>query len=313
MAGGVVSVTDVSDDEWGEARRRVISLEEARRLEIHAGREAHCHVEDVAGARPVVALSVLKRLLLANGFSVKLVWGTPDARHASRHPEPLLPELERRQMLGAEDLRALGFDGPDSEPPPDRWMSSPCHATLVNADKVGERDVRERDVEDHVDGEEDDDEHAVDEAMLAELYVEWEGVRECASLQVPLDEGLERFGAQTIVMYLLGGRYGELLSPIDHGLAMAAAHVGRIREALASAIPGKRSPPALTCHREAFEQALADDLDTPTAFLCLFDWIRETRGMRSGVGDRDLRAMLWMIGLLPSSRTGGEDAARRRA
>jgi hypothetical protein len=103
-------------------------------------------------------------------------------------------------------------------------------------------------------------------------------------------------------MYLLGSRYGELLPSIHEGLVLARAHVDRVCEALARTFPGEPSPSRLACHREAFEEALADDLDSPTAFLCLFDWIREAGSMRSGVGDRDLRAMLWMIGM---ARPGG--------
>jgi cysteinyl-tRNA synthetase len=93
----------------------------------------------------------------------------------------------------------------------------------------------------------------------------------------------------------------------------------RVREALARTIPGEPSPSRLVCHREAFEEALSDDLDTPTAFLCLFDWIREARSVRSGVGDRDLRAMLWMIGMTPppagarSDMPSASPARRRRS
>jgi hypothetical protein len=186
-------------------------------------------------------------------------------------------------MLGVSDLCALGFERPDSEPSMSLLMSSSCHAMLVDGVENGER---------RVDGWDADD-----PAVLAELFVEWELSQDDESSVVPLDWALERFGAQAIVMYLLGSRYGELLPSIHEGLAMARAHVDRVREAIARMIPGEPSPSRLACHREAFEGALCDDLDTPTAFLCLFDWIREAGSVRCGVGDRDLRAMLWMIGM----------------
>jgi hypothetical protein len=285
VAGGAVSVTDVSDDEYGgEACRRVICREETRRVDIHACREAHWHAVDVAGARPVVVFSVFKRFLSANGFSVRLSWGRPDIRiNVFRAPRPLFCELERPQMLEVADLRALGFERPDSEPSMGRWASSPCHAELVNGVESGERWTHGWDER--------------DPAVLAELFVEWETAQDDESAVVPLDLALEAFGAQAIVMYLLGSRYGELLPPIHEGLEMARAHVDRVREALAGTIPGEPSPGRLACHREAFEAALSDDLDTPTAFLCLFDWIHEAGSMRSGAGDSDLRAMLWMIGI----------------
>ncbi len=305
MVGGVVSVTDVSDDEYGgEACRRVICRQEARRVDVHACREVHWHAVDVAGARPIVVFSVLKRFLSANGFSVRLVWGRPDMRrNVFRTPGPSCCGFERQQMLGVADLRALGLDRPDSEPSMSRWTGPSCHAALVNGMEDGER---------WVDGWD-----ARDPAVLAELFVEWELAQDDESSVVPLDWALERFGAQAIVMYLLGSRYGELLPSIHEGLAMAGAHVDRVREALARTIPGEPSPSRLACHREAFEEALSDDLDTPTAFLCLFDWIREARSVRSGVGDRDLRAMLWMIGMAPPPAGAHSDMpstspARRR-
>ncbi len=122
-----VSITDVSDDEYGgEACRRVICREETRRVDVHACREAHWHAVDVAGARPAVVFSVFKRFLSANGFSVRLSWGRPDIRiNVFRAPRPLFCELERPQMLEVADLRALGFERPHSEPSMGRWASSP--------------------------------------------------------------------------------------------------------------------------------------------------------------------------------------------
>jgi hypothetical protein len=50
-------------------------------------------------------------------------------------------------------------------------------------------------------------------------------------------------------------------------------------------------------HVEAFRDALADDLDTPLAFVVLFEWVLEAERRGGGVGDGDLRIMLEVLEL----------------
>jgi cysteinyl-tRNA synthetase len=45
-------------------------------------------------------------------------------------------------------------------------------------------------------------------------------------------------------------------------------------------------------HVQEFQEALADDLDTPKALVSMFEWALEAERRGSGVGDRDLRRML---------------------
>jgi hypothetical protein len=306
---GELYVRDVSelDDEdlfapEREGRKRLVSAQEHPMLDIHASREARWHQLDVAGTRPVVVFNALNRLLAANGFSSELVWGRPDRRRGVfRTQRPAGCKLERPQMLSASDLRALGLDRPGAEPLMGRWTGSPCHAALIDGSRVCEPWVHGWD--------------AGHPALVAQLFVEWEAVGEERHSYVDLHGALVGFGPQAVVMYLLGSHYSELLAPIQEGLQRAKRHVKRINATLERLRPGEPSPPSLTPIREAFEEALADDLDTPSAFLALFDWIREARAARYRAGDEDLRRMLWLLGMArpqAKTRVGALTATRGR-
>lgn len=298
---GEVFLRDVSELD-GLGTRCLVRAQDTGWIDIHAAREARWHALDVAGARPIVVLSVLRRLLCAHGFSARLVWGRPDRRRGVfRTARPPRCRLPRPAMLGAAELRALGFERPDGEPLMSRFTCSPCHAVLVDWSVSHQSWV-----------------HAWDEShpgLLAQLFIEWETVGEDDSTGlVDLRQAIGRYGAPAVVMYLLAFRYHELLGPPREGLAMARRHVRRIRSALERLRPGKPSPAALALHREAFYEALADDLDTPTAFLALFDWIREARTCRAHtVGDRDLRAMLGLLAMLPAPRAPARAVAPKLA
>lgn len=288
MRGGGVVLTDVAYDETEEAYRRLISPKETACVDIHAGREARWHPVDVVGARPIVVLSMLKRVLGANGFSTRLVWGRPDMRRrVFRSPRPERCSLERQQTLTLADLDALGLERPDSEPLMTRWATSACHAAIVDRSLASEPWVHGWDAE-----------HP---GLLAQVFVEWEVPSACGRSYMALHRALKSAGRQAVVMYLLSTRYGELLPPLDEGLGMAKEHVKRINSVLRRLQPEEPSPPELAVHMQAFEDALSNDLDTPNAFLALFDWIREARACRHKAGDSDLRRMLWLLAMTPSN------------
>lgn len=288
MAGDGVVLRDVANDEVEEAYARRISPTQTVWIDIHAGRETRWHPVDVVGARPIVVLSMLKRVLGASGFSTRLVWGRPDMRRrVFRTPRPERCELERQQMLKVADLDALGLERPDSEPLMTRWTTSACHAAVVDASCANEPWV-----------------HGWDTGhpnLLAQLFVEWEVPSGSGRSYMDLYRALKSAGRQAIVMYLLSTRYGELLPPLDEGIGMAKEHVKLINSALRRLQPDEPSPPELAVHVQAFEDALSHDLDTPQAFLALFDWIREARACRWRVGDGDLRRMLWLLAMTPPS------------
>jgi cysteinyl-tRNA synthetase len=113
----------------------------------------------------------------------------------------------------------------------------------------------------------------------------------------PLHEVLERYGAETVVMYLISGHYRQPLAFSPSEIEDADRRVYRIRDALRRLDQGEPSPPDMSHHRETFFDALANDFNTPTALASLFEWIREANRRGGGVGDADLRVMLAVLGL----------------
>jgi cysteinyl-tRNA synthetase len=140
----------------------------------------------------------------------------------------------------------------------------------------------------------------------------------------PLHEVIERYGAEAVVMYLVGGHYRQPLAFSEAALEQARANVNRIREAGRRLAAGP-SPVALEDLRERFFAALAHDFNTAEALAALNEWIREAgalqreppgdslggerrgnspRGeppgesLRGGpLGDSHLREMLGVLGL----------------
>jgi cysteinyl-tRNA synthetase len=112
-----------------------------------------------------------------------------------------------------------------------------------------------------------------------------------------LNEVLEHYGAETVVMYLIGGHYRQPLAFSEAALEQARANVNRIREA------GRRLRPGASHHdlerlRDLFFEALAQDFNTAEALAALNEWIREaTHAMFDVRGDQHLREMLDVLGL----------------
>jgi cysteinyl-tRNA synthetase len=113
----------------------------------------------------------------------------------------------------------------------------------------------------------------------------------------PLHAVLERHGREATVLYLVSGHYRQPLAFSDAELQSAQRRVQRLREALARTQADAPSPADMAEHRKAFLAALADDFNTPAALSHLFEWVREANRRERGVGDRDLRAMLALVGL----------------
>jgi cysteinyl-tRNA synthetase len=115
--------------------------------------------------------------------------------------------------------------------------------------------------------------------------------------RVPLNEAMKGFGAPAVSLYLLGSHYSQPLGDAHTGLANGLRHARRLREVVATLEPGTPSPADMRGHVQEFQEALADDLDTPTALVSMFEWVLEAERRGSGVGDRDLRRMLAMFEL----------------
>ena len=113
-----------------------------------------------------------------------------------------------------------------------------------------------------------------------------------------LHEVIEGYGAETVVMYLIGGHYRQPLAFSDAALEQARANVSRIREAARRLTVGD-SPRALDDVRNRFFAALAHDFNTAEALAVLNEWLREATGSLHGEapGDSHLREMLGVLGL----------------
>lgn len=300
MAGGEVILTDVAHDEEAGFSERTIDARDTACIDIHAGREARWHGVDVLGTRPIVVLSVLKRMLCANGFTTRLVWGRPDMRRGIfRTPRPQSCRLRRQQMLTAAHLRTLGLEAPDAEPLMHHGAVSTCHAAVVDYALAPEPWVHGWD--------------AQHPGLLAQVFIEWETPSFSGRSYMLLSSALKTYGPQAVAMYLLSTRYGELLPPLYEGLRRAREHVRRIQRTMQRLRREEPSPPELSGHVQAFEDALSKDLDTPGAFLAMFDWIREARALRHPAGDGDLRRMLWMLGMTPPREESVRDVPRARS
>jgi hypothetical protein len=114
--------------------------------------------------------------------------------------------------------------------------------------------------------------------------------------RITLTDALKEFGQPTVAMYLLGTHYSLPLGDASIGLQTGSRNVQRLRDVIRTLAPDQPSPPDMRHHVEAFRDALADDLNTPLAFVVLFEWVLEAE-RRGGVGDGDLRVMLEVLEL----------------
>jgi cysteinyl-tRNA synthetase len=111
-----------------------------------------------------------------------------------------------------------------------------------------------------------------------------------------LAEVLDEVEPETLVLYFSTGHYRQPLAFTPEGLQSAANAARRIRDAGRRLVPGE-SPPALTPHRDAFFEALADDFNTPKALPALYEWVGEANKLDGAVGDGQLREMLGVLGV----------------
>jgi hypothetical protein len=118
-----------------------------------------------------------------------------------------------------------------------------------------------------------------------------------AGERILLSDALKHFGHPAVALYLLGTHYSLPLGDALTGLATGSKNALRIREALERLVPDKPSPPDMRHHMEAFRDALANDLDTPMAFVVMFEWLLEAERRGGEVGDHDLRVMLEVLEL----------------
>lgn len=115
--------------------------------------------------------------------------------------------------------------------------------------------------------------------------------------RVLLSDALKTFGHPAVALYLLGTHYSLPLGDAHTGLITGSKHAQRIREVMAKLTRDTPSPPDMRHHVEAFRDALANDLDTPLAFVVMFEWVLEAERRGGEIGDGDLCSMLEVLEL----------------
>jgi hypothetical protein len=230
---------------------------DAIRVEVRASPNGGDGIVDVESTRPLVLFSFLERFLQREGFGTKFLFDSPSG-------EDMLYEL-------SEGRRPSSFGLPETTTELDAEMS------LL--------EVPRADVERWVnvcfgagrDGE------------------EWEPVE--PSSRILLRDALNHFGHSAVAIYILGTHYSLPLGDAFEGLVKGSKNAGRIRDVLKKLVPEQPSPPDMRHYVESFREALADDLDTPLAFVILFEWVLEAERRGGEVGDNDLRVMLEVLEL----------------
>jgi cysteinyl-tRNA synthetase len=122
-----------------------------------------------------------------------------------------------------------------------------------------------------------------------------------------LREALDRYGAETLLVYFVGAHYRQPMEFDDERLAEAAARAEGIRNTARRLTEGP-SPDWSGPLREGFFDALADDFNTPRALAVVSEWERQANRSDPGtVGADDLREMLDVLGLAGLVDTAGAE------
>lgn len=230
-----------------------VSAGDAVRVEV---RTPPCGVDgvvDVASTRPFAMFSFLERFLQREGFGTKFLFDSPTG-------EDVMYEIS--DDLGL--LSDMDDDGLD----------------LLDEPEASLLEVPRSDVDRWVN---------VSFGVGRDGY-EWEPMP--LQERILLSDALCRFGHSAVAFYLLGAHYSMPLCSALVGLQTGFKNVQRLRDVLKGLIPGRPSPPDMRHYLEAFRDALANDLDTPLAFVALFEWALEAERRGGEVGDKDLRVML---------------------
>jgi hypothetical protein len=241
-----------------------VSAGDAIRVEVRTSPTGAEGAVDVESTRPLVLFSFLERFLQREGYGTKFLFDSPTG-------EDMLYELCDDPTLSSE-----ASEGDNGEP---------VEGGGVGGGEMSLQEVPRSEVDRWVnvcfgagrDGE------------------EWEPT--APSERILLSDALKHFGHPAVALYLLGTHYSLPLGDAFTGLVTASKNASRIRKVLQKLASDEPSPPDMRHYLEAFRDALANDLDTPLAFVTLFEWVLEAERRGGEVGDNDLRMMLEVLEL----------------
>ena len=120
---------------------------------------------------------------------------------------------------------------------------------------------------------------------------------------IAIREGLDKYGADGLRLFVLTSHYRSPLSYSEEALESGKRAAERLR--LAATLPGGNGPPAdvsVESYRQRFVEAMGDDLNTPAALAALFDLARDVNRARDegrGIAEAQgtLRELAGVLGL----------------
>ncbi len=295
-----------------------VSAGDAIRVEVRTSPIVVDGGVDVASTRPLVLFSFLERFLQREGFATKFLFDSPGGGD-------MLYELSELDPLSAPDSPVSSDSHAEHGAGRDGKLGA-GHGADLDGELGAERDAdldgklgaeRDADEDGKFDAERDGEDtyDSGPDAGMSLLQVprsdvdHWVNICFGASRDgveaepgstgelILLSDALKHFGHPAVALYLLGTHYSLPLGDALTGLATGSKNASRIREALEKLVPDQPSPPDMRHHMEAFRDALANDLDTPLAFVIMFEWLLEAERRGGDVGDHDLRVMLEVLEL----------------
>jgi cysteinyl-tRNA synthetase len=120
---------------------------------------------------------------------------------------------------------------------------------------------------------------------------------------ITIRQGLEKYGADSLRLFVLTSHYRAPLSYSEEALESGKRAAERLR--LSATVPGGEGPPSdieVESYRQRFIEAMDDDLNTPAGLAALFDLAREINRARDegrGVEEAQetLRELAGVLGL----------------
>ncbi len=131
---------------------------------------------------------------------------------------------------------------------------------------------------------------------------------------ITLREGLDRYGADGLRVFILGGHYRSPLTYVEDSLVAAARGAERLRLAATVELPPGDGTIDVAAARARFIEVMDDDLGTPQALAVLFDLAREINraaadGRPAAGAQALLRELGGVLGLQFQEPQSGAEAA----